>query len=67
MYGWRWKWGGNGFCNARGRLVGNRDLIDEALCLESEILGHGDVVWEWIPRRDNTVAEEAVNDVLDDM
>lgn len=45
----------------------NRDLIERALELESDILQHGNVHWEWIPRSDNTVADEAVNDEMDEM
>ena len=67
MTKWYQKWQENGFVNARGYEVTNRDLIERALDLESDVLDHGNVVWEWIPRCDNTVADEAVNDELDDM
>lgn len=67
MTDWYRKWQRNGFINALGNEVANRDLIERALELESEILDHGKVFWEWIPRSDNTAADEAVNEVLDEM
>ncbi len=67
MTKWYDKWQNNGFINSAGYEVVNRDLIERALELESDILNHGKVIWEWIPRSDNTVADEAVNDELDDM
>ena len=67
MTKWYDKWQNNGFINSAGYEVVNRDLIERALELESDILNHGKVTWEWIPRSDNTVADEAVNDELDDM
>ena len=67
MTDWYRKWQSNGFINARGYEVENRDLIEKALELESDILDHGKVNWEWIPRSDNTEADEAVNDELDEV
>lgn len=67
MTEWYRKWQNNGFINALGNEVTNRDLIERALELESDILDHGNVTWEWIPRSDNTVADEAVNDEMDKM
>lgn len=28
-------------------------------------MGHGNVIWEWTPRSDNTAADEAANDEMD--
>ena len=67
MTEWYRKWESNGFINSLGYEVSNRDLIEEALYLEREILEHGNVLWEWIPRSDNQTADEAVNDEMDDM
>lgn len=67
MTKWYSKWQNNGFINSAGFPVANRDLIEEALGLESDVLNHGDVNWEWIPRCDNTVADRAVNDEMDEM
>ena len=67
MTEWYRKWQNNGFINATGHEVVNRDLIERALDLESDILNHGTVRWEWIPRSDNAVADGAVNRELDKM
>ena len=64
---WYRKWQSNGFINALGNEVVNRDLIERALELESDILDHGNVVWEWIPRSENTVADEVANQEMDEM
>ena len=67
MTEWYSKWQNNGFINSLGNEVANRDLIERALELESDILDHGKVHWEWIPRSDNTAADEAANEEMDDM
>ena len=67
MTEWYRKWEKNGFINSLGYEVTNRDLIERALDLERDILDHGNVIWEWIPRSDNQTADEAVNDEMDDM
>ena len=67
MMEWYAKWQENGFINSHGYEVANRDLIEEALDKERDIKDHGNVYWEWIPRSDNTIADEAVNDEMDDM
>ena len=67
MTQWCQKWRNNGFTNSSGYEVANRDLIERALELESDLLEHGNVHWEWIPRSDNTVVDEAVNDEMDEM
>ena len=67
MTEWYRKWENNGFINSLGYEVSNRNLIEEALYLEREILEHGNVIWEWIPRSDNQTADEAVNDEMDEM
>ncbi|KAI4233503.1 MAG: hypothetical protein LQ349_004383 [Xanthoria aureola] len=63
---WRDKWVDNGWVNAAGRDVANRDLLERALELEAEIEEHGDVRYEWVPRGQNTEADEAANRELDD-
>lgn len=67
MTEWYSKWQSNGFINALGNEVANRDLIERALELESDILDHGKVTWEWVPRSENTEADEAANDEMDEM
>ena len=63
---WYAKWEDNGWLNARGEQVANRDLIQEALDLEQKLLVHGRVDWKWVPRQDNQDADDAVNEALDD-
>jgi len=67
MTDWIYKWRDNGWLNAAGREVANRDLIDEADHLNSRLKREGDVEYIWIPRAENQDADEACNDVLDDM
>lgn len=43
----------------------NRDLIQEASDLDDEILHLGDVKYVWIPREQNTIADEAANRCMD--
>ncbi|CAF9942652.1 hypothetical protein IMSHALPRED_004345 [Imshaugia aleurites] len=66
MTEWCYKWQNNNFTNSLGGEVANRDLIETALDLEKDILDHGNVTWEWIPRSENTMADEAVNDEMDE-
>ena len=67
MTQWYSKWQENGFINSQGYEVANRDLIEEALGKESDIRDHGNVHWEWIPRSDNTDADQAANEEMDEM
>ncbi|KAL8754200.1 MAG: hypothetical protein Q9199_004511 [Rusavskia elegans] len=62
---WRFKWADNGWINAAGRDVANRDLLETTLELEAEIEEHGDVRYWWVPRAKNTEADEAANRKLD--
>lgn len=64
---WYKKWQENGWLNAKGMPVVNQDLMKEALTLERTILNHGKVEWIWVPRTKNELADEAVNEELDDM
>ncbi|KAI4241901.1 MAG: hypothetical protein L6R40_004300 [Gallowayella cf. fulva] len=66
MTDWRYKWQGNGFINSAGIEVTNRDLVEEALDLEAQIETNGKVVYEWVPRGDNTLADAAANEALDE-
>ena len=67
MTQWYRKWESNGFINSQGNEVANRDLIERALELERDLLDYGKVIWKWTPRSDNTAADVAVNDEMDDM
>ena len=45
----------------------NRDLIEEAYDLNEKVADEGSVDYVWIPRSENEDADDAVNDVLDQM
>ena len=66
MIEWRFKWECNGWINAAGRDVANRDLLERAIELEAEVEQYGDVRYRWVPRERNTEADEAANQALDD-
>lgn len=53
--------------NSSGRDVANQELIQRALELEDEIEEDGIVMYEWVPRGENTLADECVNEELDEM
>ena len=57
----------NGWINAAGRDVANRDLLEQALKLEDEVEEHGHVRYRWVAREQNTEADGAANRTLDDL
>lgn len=67
MNEWVYKWSKNGWVNAAGFQVANRDLIQEASDLDDELKEEGDVRYVWIPREDNQAADELCNEILDEM
>jgi len=67
MTEWIYKWSSNGWVNSAGSEVANRDLIEEASDLDDRVRDLGRVEYIWIPRAENTVADEAVNNALDEM
>ena len=67
MNDWIYKWSDNGWINAAGNEVANRDLIQEASNLDDELNELGSVTYEWIPRSQNIDADAACNRVLDEM
>lgn len=66
MTDWVYKWRANGWRNAAGNEVANRDLIEEASDLDDRLKEEGDVKYIWIPREDNDEADRICNDALDD-
>ncbi|KAL9630245.1 MAG: hypothetical protein Q9164_006521 [Protoblastenia rupestris] len=66
MTEWYDKWENNGWRNARGEKVVNRDLVKKALELERDLLNKACVNWHWVPRDQNEAADKAVNDALDE-
>lgn len=67
MTDWIYRWTQNGWKNAAGHEVANRDLIEEASDLDDRVKDLGDIEYIWIPRSENQEADEACNDALDDM
>jgi ribonuclease HI len=67
MTEWIYKWTQNGWKNAAGYEVANRDLIEEASDLDDRVKRLGDIEYIWIPRSENQEADEACNDAMDDM
>lgn len=66
MTEWIYKWTNNGWINAAGNEVANRDLIEEASDLDDRLKKEGDVRYVWIPRSQNQLADEACNDCMDE-
>lgn len=67
MTQWKQKWLGNDFTAAAGYEVVNRDLIEYAYELEDKLANEGRIEYRWIPRIDNQLADDAVNELLDEM
>jgi len=67
MNEWIYKWSQNGWVNAAGREVANRELIQEASDLDDELKERGDVSYVWIPRHENEDADRHCNSVMDEM
>jgi ribonuclease HI len=65
MNEWIYKWINNGWTNAAGNEVANRDLIEEASDLDDKLKEEGDVQYIWIPREQNKLADEYYNDAMD--
>ena len=67
MSQWIYKWTRNGWLNAAGYEVANRDLIEEASNLDDDVSNLGSVEYIWVPREENEEADEACNDKLDQL
>jgi ribonuclease HI len=66
MTKWVLKWANNGWMNAQGFEVANRDLIEKAMRHEGKVRDKGEVSYYWIPRGENSEADDYCNDALDD-
>ncbi|KAI0517763.1 ribonuclease H-like domain-containing protein [Xylaria bambusicola] len=67
MNEWIFKWVRNGWMNAAGNEVANRDLIEKASDLDDDVKELGSVEYIWVPRSQNEEADEACNDKLDEL
>jgi len=65
MTNWIYKWARNGWINAAGNEVANRDLIQEASDLDDRLKEAGDVEYIWIPREENQLADRLCNEDMD--
>lgn len=66
MSDWIDNWSRNGWRNARGQPVGNRDLIVEASALDDRLQMLGNVNYVHVPRADNVDADRECNRALDE-
>lgn len=66
MNEWTYKWYKNGWINAAGNEVANRDIIEEASDLDDKLKEEGEVQYIWIPREQNKLADEYCNDAMDE-
>ena len=66
MTDWIYKWCRNGWQNAAGNEVANRDLIEKASDLDDRVKELGSVEYNWIPRAENWEADEACDEAMDD-
>ncbi|KAF3090827.1 hypothetical protein TWF102_009029 [Orbilia oligospora] len=58
------RWIDNGWYNAAGRPVANRDLFQRALALENKISRIGQVKYSWISREENLTADMKCREAL---
>ncbi|KAI0484812.1 ribonuclease H-like domain-containing protein [Xylariaceae sp. FL0804] len=65
MTEWLGHWQSNGWRNARGVEVANRDLIEEAAELDDELGRLGTLHYVWVPRKVNAEADRYCNETLD--
>jgi ribonuclease HI len=65
MNNWIYRWTRNGWTNAMGNEVVNRDLIERASDLDDDVKRLGDVDYKWIAREDNDLADRLCNKALD--
>jgi len=65
MTNWIYKWARNGWINAAGNEVANRDLIQEASHLDDRLKEEGDVEYIWISREENQLADRLCNEDMD--
>jgi ribonuclease HI len=65
MNEWVYKWVQNGWRNAAGYEVANRDLIEKASNLDDRLKEEGKVQYIWIPREENEDADRYCNEAMD--
>lgn len=66
MATWIYKWVKNGFINAAGHEVTNRDLIEKASNLDDQLAQLRYIKYVWIPREENEMADCMCNQCLDE-
>ncbi|KAF7198113.1 Ribonuclease H [Pseudocercospora fuligena] len=66
MNDWIYKWSENGWVNAEGNEVVNRDLIQEASRLDDRVKELGSVSYKWISREENGIADQKCNEVMNE-
>jgi ribonuclease HI len=66
MTQWIYKWTQNGWINAQGYPVANRDLLEEVSDLDDRLRDLGFVEYIWIPREQNQEADRYCNEKMDE-
>jgi ribonuclease HI len=64
MTEWIPKWIDNGWVNSAGRAVVNQDLLKKAWNLDARLRQEGKLMYRWIPREKNEVADELCNEEM---
>ena len=67
MNTWIDKWIDNDWTNSKGYDVANRDLLEKASMLEEDVMDLGTIKYVHIRREYNQEADEACNELLDEM
>jgi ribonuclease HI len=65
MTEWVHKWSQNGWINAAGYEVANRDLIERAFELDEKLKREGSVDYKWVPGEENDLADSYCNAAMD--
>lgn len=66
MTEWIYKWSKNGWVASSGYAVANKELIQETSDLDDRVADLGTVKYIWIPREQNTDADDFVNEIMDE-
>lgn len=67
MSNWIYKWVRNDWTSSAGHEVVNRDLIENASNLDDRVAELGSVKYSWVPRSQNTTADECCNELLNQL
>ncbi|KAM0512305.1 hypothetical protein ACHAPE_009001 [Trichoderma viride] len=60
-----YRWVENGWRNAAGKQVCNRDLLEEAAIFDDRVKMYGEVDYVWVPKEENTYAYNLCTEDID--